>query len=374
MQLPAPLTIDMSLSLSLSSFVSRFSETTHMYTHTHTHVQQPTAKCSWLRGGNSLLVLPSHIPGGGKCSGTWKQLRGALERPRASYVSLCVCSLRVRLHVRRLVETHLPPSVLPPTPPPPPLLPLVSPVFVTLVLPPLLFHPSWLCPSPPFFPPSILLSAGRRWVMPLAGRLKLSPSSSKYIFSIPLLPGLFYVSFSLFSHTSLRSASPSVSRHLSALFCRSSRSSSPILLFLSVSLKVGFIGCLCFYHPLLLSFPLSDGAPSCSHTPLSLSCDVVNTHTLYSPHLLCIHSVVVCLFAHTVHSLSWCLMSFCTMSPKVFGEVPPCPLGQSYKEAQARATTCPIWRLQPRLFLLCINHWAELCSSHGCIHLKFNTS
>ena len=120
MQLPAPLTIDMSLSLSpsLSSFVSRFSETTHMYTHTHTHVQQPTAKCSWLRGGNSLLVLPSHIPGGGKCSGTWKQLRGALERPRASYVSLCVCSLRVRLHVRRLVETHLPPSVLPPTPPP----------------------------------------------------------------------------------------------------------------------------------------------------------------------------------------------------------------------------------------------------------------
>ena len=140
--------------------------------------------------------------------------------------------------------------------------------------------------------------------MPLAGRLKLSPSSSKYIFSIPLLPGLFYVSFSLFSHTSLRSASPSVSRHLSALFCRSSRSSSPILLFLSVSLKVGFIGCLCFYHPLLLSFPLSDGAPSCSHTPLSLSCDVVNTHTLYSPHLLCIHSVVVCLFAHTVHSLS----------------------------------------------------------------------
>ena len=121
MQLPAPLTIDMSLSLSpsLSSFVSRFSETTHMYTHTHTHVQQPTAKCSWLRGGNSLLVLPSHIPGGGKCSGTWKQLRGALERPRASYVSLCVCSLRVRLHVRRLVETHLPPSVLPPTLPPP---------------------------------------------------------------------------------------------------------------------------------------------------------------------------------------------------------------------------------------------------------------
>lgn len=81
--------------------------------------------------------------------------------------------------------------------------PLVSPVFVTLALPPLLFHPSWLCPSPPFFPPSILLSAGRRWVMPLAGRLKLSPSSSKYIFSIPLLPCLFYVPFSPSSLTLL---------------------------------------------------------------------------------------------------------------------------------------------------------------------------
>lgn len=150
-------------------------------------------------GGNLLLVLPSYIPGGGKCSGTWKQLRGALERPRASYVSLCVRSLRVWLHVQRLVETHLPPSVLPPPSPPP----LVSPVFVTLALPPLLFHPSWLCPSPPFFPPSILLSAGRRWVMPLAGRLKLSPSSSKYIFSIPLLPCLFYVSFSPSSLTLL---------------------------------------------------------------------------------------------------------------------------------------------------------------------------
>lgn len=71
------------------------------------------------------------------------------------------------------------------------------------LFPPLLFHPSWLCPSPPFFPPSILLSAGRRWVMPLAGRLKLSPSSSKYIFSIPLLPCLFYVSFSPSSLTLL---------------------------------------------------------------------------------------------------------------------------------------------------------------------------
>lgn len=198
MQLPAALTIDMSLSLSpsLSSFVSCVSKTTHTYV--HTHVQQPTAKCSWLRGEIYCLYCPHIYPVGGNAVGlgsSWEGLWRGLGLHMCLFVFavyVCGCMYNGLWKPIFLLLFFL-------LPPPP----LVSPVFVTLALPPLLFHPSWLCPSPPFFPPSILLSAGRRWVMPLAGRLKLSPSSSKYIFSIPLLPCLFYVSFSPSSLTLL---------------------------------------------------------------------------------------------------------------------------------------------------------------------------
>lgn len=93
-------------------------------------------------------------------------------------------------------------------------------------LSPLLLHPlRLLFPNsvhllPPSFPPSILLSAGGRWVIPLAGRLKLSLSLSKYIFSILLISCLSTSLSPLSSpHTSLCSVPPSVSLH-PALFCR----------------------------------------------------------------------------------------------------------------------------------------------------------
>lgn len=70
-------------------------------------------------------------------------------------------------------------------------------------------HPSSsllrLCPSPSSLSPSILVSAGRRWVMPLARRLKLSPS-----FPLNLSPLYFFPSrFHLFSHVSLLCLHPS---------------------------------------------------------------------------------------------------------------------------------------------------------------------
>lgn len=130
-------------------------------------------------------------------------------------------SLHVWLHVRRSPSLCFSPLPLPSHLPSfiiwPPIL-VVCPLSSShcpLSPAPSLFRPS---PSVHLLPsslhPSFLLSAGRRWVMPLAGRLKLPPLSfSKYIFYILLLPSL---SLSL-SHTSFCYVSPSVSLHLSAL-------------------------------------------------------------------------------------------------------------------------------------------------------------
>lgn len=71
-----------------------------------------------------------------------------------------------------------------------------------------------LCPSPSSSSPSILVSAGRRWVMLLAGRLKLSPS-----FSLNISPLYFSLCFAC-SHTSSCFVS-AASLHPSAFFDRS---------------------------------------------------------------------------------------------------------------------------------------------------------
>lgn len=147
---------------------------------------------------------------------------------------------------------------------------------------------SALCPSSPYFPhPSFLLSAGRRWVMPLAGRLKLSLNIS----SILLLHSL---SISL-SHTSLCYLYRHLFLYISALFHPSAEELFPPFK-CSVCLSVSKSSALL---PPSASRSLR---PSCSHTPLFLSCDDVNS-TVQPSLLLCL-LYVWCLFTTIKHTYS----------------------------------------------------------------------
>lgn len=203
-----------------------FPKHTHVHVHNHTRVRQQTAA-----GKSAAYIILSHshthtyTPGGSSAG-----LGSSWDGPWALYLSLCFFGVHVWLHVKWPVETHsllfcFPPFITPlslslccppfPVCRPPPSH-LRSPLFLHLL------HPSssQLCPPrhhphPLSLSPSILLSAGRRWVMPLAGRLKLSLPLSLNISSLHFSIAVFLSPFPSFSHISL----PCITICFSASFC-----------------------------------------------------------------------------------------------------------------------------------------------------------
>lgn len=201
-----------------------FPKHTHVHVHNHTRVRQQTAA-----GKSAAYIILSHshthIHPWGKFSGTWKQLRWALGFISVSLFFRCTCVVACKMACGNsfssiLFSTLHHPSLslcCPPFPvcrPPPSH--LRSPLFLHLL------HPSssQLCPPrhhphPLSLSPSILLSAGRRWVMPLAGRLKLSLPLSLNISSLHFSIAVFLSPFPSFSHISL----PCTTICFSASFC-----------------------------------------------------------------------------------------------------------------------------------------------------------
>lgn len=267
-------------------FMSLFPfQNTHMCTYTITHVcGNRLLRGNLLLISSSLTLTHTYTPGGSSAG-----LGSSWDGPWALYLSLCFFGVHVWLHVKWPVETH---SLLfstlhhpslslccPPFPvcrPPPSH--LRSPLFLHLL------HPSssQLCPPrhhphPLSLSPSILLSAGRRWVMPLAGRLKLSLPLSLNISSLHFSIAVFLSPFPSFSHISL----PCITICFSASFCFVlllhykahasfiSQYLSRVSVSLSLSLKVRL-------PSLFLSVPLSNqmcrkaSIRSRSHVPFSL--------------------------------------------------------------------------------------------------------
>lgn len=263
-----------------------FPKHTHVHVHNHTRVRQQTAA-----GKSAAYIILSHshthIHPWGKFSGTWKQLRWALGFISVSLFFRCTCVVACKMACGNsfssiLFSTLHHPSLslcCPPFPvcrPPPSH--LRSPLFLHL----LHSSSSQLCPPchhphPLSLSPSILLSAGRRWVMPLAGRLKLSLPLSLNISSLHFSIAVFLSPFPSFSHISL----PCITICFSASFCFVlllhykahasfiSQYLSRVSVSLSLSLKVRL-------PSLFLSVPLSNqmcrkaSIRSRSHVPFSL--------------------------------------------------------------------------------------------------------
>lgn len=112
----------------------------------------------------------SHTPWGTR---SWTET--ALEKPWGLNLPLCFSVQLWKLLLFSFVFTpfHLVSPSCPPSLSPSWLGHARSPLSSSL-----LYLSPGLCPSPSSSSPSILVSAGRRWVMLLAGRLKLSPSFS----------------------------------------------------------------------------------------------------------------------------------------------------------------------------------------------------